>query len=106
MTIKEIFFEDNITRITFLMLLCSIIVFTCIVVTSFVITERPLIVNGYVIPNVYSENILYFPCSDKLFIKSLTKYTQDNNLEINSIGSVNKLWTKGYIVIVYPKKCP
>jgi hypothetical protein len=98
---------DFSSKATFILLCLSILVFTGLIISSYLLDEKIVIIDGYVQPKVYSEKIIYFPIAGEMFATSLVKYLNENNLEIQGMASKNTFWTRGYIIAISPKKtCP
>ena len=96
--------DSKITMVIFYMTIISTLFFTSFIAISYVCDDRPFIINGYVVPKIYSDTIVYFPCSGETFAKSLAYYIEKNNLEVCGLASKNSIWTKGYIVAIKHKE--
>jgi hypothetical protein len=102
---KNLSSGDLPSKLAFWLTSLSVIIFTAFIIGSFMVAPRPIMEeHGFVAPIVYSEAIVYFPCSGELYAKSLSHYLKENNLEIGGMASKNDLWTKGYVVGVRPAK--
>ena len=80
------------------------LLFTMIMLYSYITTETPSIIEGKVVPIVYSKTIIYFPASGPLFAESLADYLDKNNLQVMGMAGKNTIWTKGYIVAIAPRQ--